>query len=471
MPNYFAHSVHGIVTVAGGIQVLALEGENMWSSGIPEVAISSENVPEPPANISATPLNVHIRITFDAVIGATSYNLYWGTAPGITTASTKIAGITSPYLHHVPEVDITYYYAMTALNEIGESEISAEVYATSDAVLADDILLDGGLEYWVSDTQPSTWQVYTEGTSTINLETETTVSGFCARLDIDEGNSLAVLGDLNYGQSQFYVTGSTEYVLSFSHMESLAGKTMEYRILVYCYPTDTTYYLQADGTWAESEHSFTVSSSQTFATVQKTFITDAAYVDGTYLAYIGFRNLSAAGASIYVDSVSLLPSGGFVSALPDAGFEYQSVGATGEPYWYAGNNTVIADDSTAHTGTYSVQVPYYDADPGSAWVEGWTTIYASREYVQTFYYKTSGTATASYYIYGNALILQADGTWAADLHEFTLPAAGDWTLVTKSFTTPPPNPGDISIYLASGFVLYGSEGEALWVDDVHVVLA
>ncbi len=60
----------------------------------------------------------------------TGYNIYWSTSPGVTMASNKIAGVTSPYTHTGLVNGTSYYYRVTAVNSAGESALSAEVQGT-----------------------------------------------------------------------------------------------------------------------------------------------------------------------------------------------------------------------------------------------------------------------------------------------------------------------------------------------------
>jgi hypothetical protein len=66
-------------------------------------------------------------VSWNAVSGATSYNIYYSNAPGVTKSTgTKISAVTSPYVH----MDLTagtYYYVVTAASSAGESAASSEV--------------------------------------------------------------------------------------------------------------------------------------------------------------------------------------------------------------------------------------------------------------------------------------------------------------------------------------------------------
>jgi fibronectin type 3 domain-containing protein len=84
-----------------------------------------------PIGISATPGNGQVTIAWMAAKDATSYNIYWSTTPGVTTANgTKITDVTSPYVHLGLTDGATYYYVVTAVNKDGESAPSPQVSAT-----------------------------------------------------------------------------------------------------------------------------------------------------------------------------------------------------------------------------------------------------------------------------------------------------------------------------------------------------
>ncbi len=86
--------------------------------------------PAAPTGVSAIPGNVQVTVSWNTVSGATSYNIYWSTTAGVTTASgTKIPGVTSPYIHTGLINGTTYYYVVTALNANGESAASSQASA------------------------------------------------------------------------------------------------------------------------------------------------------------------------------------------------------------------------------------------------------------------------------------------------------------------------------------------------------
>jgi hypothetical protein len=91
-------------------------------------------VPPAPTGVTATAGDGNVSISWSAVSGATSYNLYHSTTSGVTkTTGTKITSVTSPYTHTGLTNGITYYYLVTAVNSSGESVESAQVSAAPTA--------------------------------------------------------------------------------------------------------------------------------------------------------------------------------------------------------------------------------------------------------------------------------------------------------------------------------------------------
>ncbi|MBT3260720.1 fibronectin type III domain-containing protein [bacterium] len=105
------------------------------SSEESEDSSSTENateLPSMPTGLAATAGNLSVSLSWTEVEDATSYNIYWGTSDSITTDNaTKIDDITdTSYSHTGLTNGTTYYYILTAINSVGESDATSAVSAT-----------------------------------------------------------------------------------------------------------------------------------------------------------------------------------------------------------------------------------------------------------------------------------------------------------------------------------------------------
>jgi len=186
--------------LAGGAAVPS-PSSSPTSPSSPPASPSSPATPFP-TGVSATGGNRTVTVTWGAVSGATSYNLYWSTTSGVTKATgTKIPGVTSPYAHTALTNGSDYYYIVTAVGPGGESGASAEVtaypylsplktYQTTSYAAGDDGAIQagritnftgpvdaGGGAFITTDNDTGlVWKTCTEGLSGVNCATGTAVT-------------------------------------------------------------------------------------------------------------------------------------------------------------------------------------------------------------------------------------------------------------------------------------------------------
>jgi len=105
-------------------------GESAASGQVTATTLSTvptPTVPAIPTGVTATGGTNQITLAWSAVSGATSYNVYYSTTAGVTTANgSKIAGATSPYIKTGLLNSTSYYFIVTAVNSTGESAASAQ---------------------------------------------------------------------------------------------------------------------------------------------------------------------------------------------------------------------------------------------------------------------------------------------------------------------------------------------------------
>ena len=115
-------TVEGALTLAAGTTTL----ENL------AIGQAVDAPPSAPGNVAATFGNGQVSLTWDAVSGATSYVVYYGSVSGVNRASgVKVTGTSSPSLVISGLINnSTYYFVVTAVNANGESVESAQIQAT-----------------------------------------------------------------------------------------------------------------------------------------------------------------------------------------------------------------------------------------------------------------------------------------------------------------------------------------------------
>lgn len=115
-------------------RVAALAGNSESPLSADEVSATPMSKLTAPQNLAAVAGDSTVTLTWDAVLNATSYNIYWSVAPGITSdTGYTISGVTSPYSHTSLTNGSTFYYRVSASNNGSEGPLSEEVSATPSA--------------------------------------------------------------------------------------------------------------------------------------------------------------------------------------------------------------------------------------------------------------------------------------------------------------------------------------------------
>ena len=163
------------------------------------------SVPAIPTGITATAGNAKVTVSWNSSTGATSYNIYYATSPGVTKAGAKVANATSPYDVTGLTNGTTYYFVVTAVNSAGESDVSAEKSAipTSGTPIP---AAPKGTSATAGNTQVTmTWTASTDATS-YNIYYSTT-AGVTKTNGIKVANAVSphVVTGLTNGTTYYFV--------------------------------------------------------------------------------------------------------------------------------------------------------------------------------------------------------------------------------------------------------------------------
>ncbi len=121
------------------VRVTASNGETESGMSVETSVTPTASPPvlSPPMNMQATAGDAMVVVSWGDVTGATSYNLYFASAPGVTKDNyltlpdgVRYVNVASPYAVGSLTNGQTYYVRTTACNDAMESDVSAEASAT-----------------------------------------------------------------------------------------------------------------------------------------------------------------------------------------------------------------------------------------------------------------------------------------------------------------------------------------------------
>jgi len=203
-PNYTLTGLANGVTYYFIVTAVNTGGESVAASG------SVSAIPQllPPANLAAAAGNAKVTLSWASALGAASYNVYYSTTTGVTTATgTKISGLTSTSFNHTGLTnDTTYYYIVTTVSGTQESVPTSQVSATPEApplaptgltATAGNMMV--GL-VWTAATHATSYNVYYSQTSGVTPANGTKIA-------VPTGTSFTVTGLSNQIPYYFIVTG------------------------------------------------------------------------------------------------------------------------------------------------------------------------------------------------------------------------------------------------------------------------
>ncbi len=190
---------------------------NSYGTSAQSTEVSStpaSGVPAAPTGLTATAGNAQVSLSWTASSGATSYNVYRGTASGGESATAIATGITTASYTNTGLTNGTaYYYKVAALNSSGTSAQSSEVSATPTASATMILGINCGgsaTGSWVADED-------------FNGGTETSVTNTVTTTAVTNPAPEAVYQSNRYGALTYTIgglTASTGYVVRLHFAET-----------------------------------------------------------------------------------------------------------------------------------------------------------------------------------------------------------------------------------------------------------
>jgi fibronectin type 3 domain-containing protein len=172
-----------VVTAVNAVGESAASAQASAATSAPPLTL-----PATPTGVSASGGDKQVTVSWPAVPGATSYNLYWSTTSGVGTGTgTKVSGAVSPFVQSGLAAGTSYYYIVTAVNSAGESAPSAQVTAATAApapvppVAPAGVSATGGTSQatvsWAAVPGATSYNLYYSTTSGVTTVTGTKVAG------------------------------------------------------------------------------------------------------------------------------------------------------------------------------------------------------------------------------------------------------------------------------------------------------
>lgn len=126
--NDTSHQISGL-NAGEQVAVTVLVRDQAGHIGIyPPQSLNS--LPDAPSNVAASAGNGQVTVSWEASPGSTGYDLYFSTSSGAGTGGTRIADVTSPFIHTGRPNGTTVYYVVVAVNNGFASSASQEATAT-----------------------------------------------------------------------------------------------------------------------------------------------------------------------------------------------------------------------------------------------------------------------------------------------------------------------------------------------------
>lgn len=307
------------------------------------------SVPAAPTGVAATPGAGQIKVSWNAVAGATSYNLYVATAPGVQEVPSGLPGyaihlnVASGYVLSGLTNGTTYYLVVTAVDGIAgvtslgsESAVSTEVSATPTAGSAISVSISpsgpqtvaagGSISFAVtvngSTNQAVTWSISpSTGCGSVSAANVYTAPSPTATLTCTLTATTVALPAATTAPVVVTVRAQGATLSSISlapqNMTIAAGATQQFTATG-SYSDGSTQNLTAQVTWVSSDPSYATISSAAGTAGLATGVAAGTTVISATLGSVGATtNLTVTAGSTTVTALSTGFGGDMCALLSD----------------------------------------------------------------------------------------------------------------------------------------------------------
>jgi fibronectin type 3 domain-containing protein len=422
-----------------------------------EVSISpgvTTTVPSAPSGLSANPADSSIDLTWNPTAGATSYNIYRGTAPG-GEGATPVGTSTSDSFNDTGVANGTgYYYTVAAVNTGGTSAKSAETNTVPTAAVVPPPVPFGVVTTTATGQIHLQW-TYEEGATSYQVYRSTTPGGEGATPLATTTSSSYTDSAVTSGVTYYYeitaLTGATSSARSSEYSANTSGTGTAPSTptgltatagngsvaLSWTASTGATSYSIYRGTTAGGEGTTPVATTTTNS------YTDSGLTNGTTY-YYKVSATNSAGTSAQSSEVSATPTATSASVQISAGGPATGTWAADKDFTGgATSGTTNAISTTGVTNPAPQSVYQHNRYGNFTYtIPGLTAgaTYTIRLHFAEEYWTTAGSRTFN---------VSIDGTQVLTDFDIFATAGGEYKAVVEQFSEVAPSNGTFTIQFST----------------------
>jgi hypothetical protein len=345
-------------------------GNSLWGWDGNTFSGDSFAIPTPPAptNLTATPGNGQITLSWSPVYFATNYAVFRSTSSGTETFLGWVNGGSTNFTDTNVSNGTTYFYEITAHNTAADSGFSNEASATPGATATAPSITTQPTSQTVTAGQSATFSVTASGTAPLSYQWQKLENGNWVNISGATFASFAIDSAQASDAGQYEVVVSNSAGSVTSNSVSLTVNPVVAAPSITSQPADQTVNVGDSATFSVTASGTDPLSYQWQKLVNGTWVNISGATSPTFTIYSAQASdggqywvvVSNSAGSVTSNSVSLTVNAVVSNTLQDAGFESPSVGTgsysdfqydpAGTPWTFSGNAGVAGNGSGFTSG-------------------------------------------------------------------------------------------------------------------------